>query len=243
MDFVTGIAILTILLILIPWLWRYRIRPRFAIEELNEKLKKHPDRKRIKKTERLLATLYQDINSAQISKSDRKRFGLDQDAYIYGEIQFLSFFYLLEKIAPKPQEIFYDLGSGSGKAVFAAALFFDLTKACGIEKLPTLVKTAESLVPKIKSLDPTQRTAQIEFINDDFLQHDFSDGDIIFINATCFSYPTWEALVGKLTQLKPGSPVIVTTKKITSDQFKLISQSLELQSWGMNSVNIYEKIS
>jgi hypothetical protein len=38
---------------------------------------------------------------------------------IYGEIDFLSFISVLKKINLDPGGTFYDLGSGSGRAVFA----------------------------------------------------------------------------------------------------------------------------
>lgn len=241
MDLTTYILILAALLIWIPWLWRYVIKPYFTKDEVNQKIQLHPAKKRIKKTELFLLNLYRPIKSDLISKRDRKRLKLDSDAFIYGEIQFLSFFTLLDRVHPQPNEIFYDLGSGTGKAVLAAVLFFDIAKAYGIELLPSLSRVANRQLQKV--IEQVSDLPPVQFIQGDFLQYDFSDGDIIFVNATCLSYYTWEAMLEKLAKLKPGSRVIVTTKKIQQPQFQLQYQGLDLMSWGMNSVNIYLKIS
>lgn len=234
-------TIVILLLIMIPWIWRYKIKPFFAKDELEEKIKNHPDKKRLIATNNLLQMLFKDVNANQLSRKDRKQLGIDEDAYIYGEIEFLSFFTILDKVNPRSDDVFYDLGSGSGKAVFSAALFFDLTKAYGIERLPSLFACANSQIEKLKSLMPSF-DREIKFINDDFVNCDISDGTIIFINATCLSYPTWEKILDKLNKVKQGSRIIVTTKKLEDNQFKLLSHSFELMSWGMNSVNVYEKI-
>lgn len=253
MNLIYTIFFLTILLIWVPWLWRYKWRPYFAKSDLSRQLQNLPDGKRLNQIAGLLTTLYRGINADSLSKNERKRLGLKEDAYIYGEIDFLSFILILDKIKPQPGEVFYDLGSGSGKAVFTAALCYDMSKACGIELLPGLCKLANMQINKArtllslidKKLTETflHQLSTIEFINSDFLNCDLSDGGIIFINATCLSYYTWEALVEKLKELRPGARIISTTKKIQNEQFEVLYQYQELMSWGMNSVNIYRKIS
>src|SRR5580658_1272591 len=117
------------LIVWVPWLWYYRVIPYFAKKDLNRKLVNHPDYKRIKRIELELESFYSKINPAYHSRRDIRRLGIKKlgikkDDFIYGEIEFLSFYIILEKTKPEPQEIFYDLGCGAGKAVFAAALFF-----------------------------------------------------------------------------------------------------------------------
>lgn len=246
----TILIIIIVSLLLIPNIWRYNIRPYLAKRKLLAELNTHPDKDKIFKTLTLLLMLYEKTNPRKISKHDRKKMGLMQDAYIYGEIDFLSFLKILVKAKPKKQAIFYDLGSGAGKAVFTAALFFDLSKAYGIEQLPGLCELANSQIKKVKSLIKQQnndiklyqkKLASIQFINDDILNCDFTKGDIIFINATCFSYPTWEKIKERLKLLKTGSRVITCTKRLEDDDFKVLYQGFELMSWGVASVNIYEK--
>lgn len=252
MNLINILFAITILLIIIPWLWRHRIKPGFSKDELQQKIARHPDKKNILRTETFLKNLYKEINSTRISNRDRKQLNLDADAFICGEIDFLSFFTILEKIQPQSSDIFYDLGSASGKAVFAAALFFNFSKCIGIELLPGLHNTAIAQIKNAKALLTTydkntennfsRKISNIEFINDNILHSDFSDGDVIFINATCFNFSTWEKLIEKFSRLKAGSKIIVTSKKIENEQFKLLSNSLELMSWGMCSLYIYQKL-
>jgi len=54
---------------------------------------------------------------------------------IYGEVEYKSFYRVLRKINAPPGGVFYDLGSGTGKAVFAARLTQDFQRCVGIEIL------------------------------------------------------------------------------------------------------------
>ncbi len=171
----------------------------------------------------------------------------DKD-FIYGEIDFLSFYTILERTAPSIQDVFYDLGSGSGKAVLSTMLFFNVNKSIGIELLPPLYEQSNTQLEKT-----TQRFQQhdlekeylpqmgrVQFINDSFLHYDFGDADIIYVAATCLTDATWNELISKMTRLKPGSRIIVTTRTIHHDQFESIYQGIELMSWGLCPVRIYK---
>ena len=233
------------------WILYNKIKPQTVRHDLLKKLQKHSDWKRIKKTEQLLVSIYKGIHADRISKMERKRRRILDDTYIYGEIDFLSFFSILEKVRPQPGEIFYDLGSGSGRAVFTAALNYDFSKAIGIEFLKGLYLVASRNIEKAKQIINTHdryfipiylnRIASIGFINGNLLDHDISDGDIIFINATCFHYYLWQSIIERLTMLKSGSRIIVTSKKIDHPEFTLVDQSFEVMSWGLGAVNIYSK--
>ena len=74
-----------------------------------------------------------------LSKKEREDLHLQEEkSLIYGEVEFKSFYSILRKINPKPGLIFYDLGSGTGKAVYAARLTQDFSKCIGIEILKGL---------------------------------------------------------------------------------------------------------
>jgi len=229
-------------MIWIPWLWRYRLQPLLERKKLSRILKQHMRWGNIKETENFLNNLYKNINAKHVSNQECQVRGLsNQREFIYGEIQFLSFYKILDKVKPKQHEKFYDLGCGGGKAVFSAALFFELSQSIGIELLPGLCDVAHHQLKKAKQNTLLQpMLSRIQFINDNFLQYDFSDGDIIFINATALSDSIWSKLCAKLLKLKSGSRVIVTTKTISHRSFELVYQGRELMSWGMNSVNIYQ---
>jgi hypothetical protein len=61
---------------------------------------------------------------------------------IYGEVEFASFSKVLRKISPAPGGVFYDLGSGTGRAVFVARFLHDFKECKGIELLEGLHSVA-----------------------------------------------------------------------------------------------------
>lgn len=162
---------------------------------------------------------------------------------IYGEIDFLSFYTILEAAEPKAHDSFYDLGSGAGKAVFAAAVFFDLSKSCGIELVLPLIELAKSKLSKALAMNSSQsieRLKAIEFKYGNFLEGDFDDATIIYVAATCFSDLTWMHLIEKMAGLKSGTRVIVATRIIEDPRFELKYHEIKLMSWGLSPVRIYQ---
>ncbi len=182
----------------------------------------------------------------EISLAERQKLETEDSSFTYGEITFPSIAVSLAIADPKPGEVFYDLGSGAGKGVFCAALLNDWQKCCGIELLPGLHECTKTLLAKLKQFPEAKEyfsgvLEHIEFIQADILTADFSDGDIILINATAFSHELWESLVAKLKTLKAGARLIVLTKRLPLEHFELIQETSLPMSWGMNSVLVYKK--
>ncbi len=202
--------------------------------------------KRLKNGLMILDKLYKDINGMQISLTERERLKTDNPSFTYGEITFPSIAASLAMADFKPGEIFYDLGAGAGKAVFCAALLNDWKKCRGIEYLPALYECTQTLLTKLKGMPEAQEffpqiLNNIEFIQSDILQADFSDADIIHMNATAFAPDLWDALVPKLEAVKPGTRIIVLTKRLNKEKFDLMQETSLPMSWGMNSVLVYRK--
>lgn len=197
---------------------------------------------------RVFTKLYQGTKPFLLSHQERKDKDLLEDASLtYGEVAFYSFVRILELVSPQPGEVFYDIGSGSGKAVFIAGLVFELAKARGIEKLDSLYELSNSLVAKLatlpesKELLPHQKT-EISFIHADFVNVDFSDADIVYVSATCFYGPIWDNLMIKLLQLKRGSRVIIVSRKLEIGGYEFKQSPQMLMSWGLATAFIYERI-
>lgn len=222
--------------------------PHFKKKSLYLALRTRADWPTIESRELILQTLFQHEPRKKISLKYRS---LDKESmdFIYGEIDFLAFFSILEKVKPQPSDIFYDLGSGTGKAVFAAAFFFDIARSCGIELVPILSEKANKNLHESKCLlqnspivlarDHLEDLSKIEFIQDSFLTYDFKEASMIYVAATSLNHDTWEALVEKLAYLNSGTRVMVATKRIKHERFYLIYQGAELMSWGLCPVNIY----
>lgn len=224
--------------------------PYFKKKSFYHQVKKRSDWPILEKTEHTLKKLFKN-NRAKISSIAYRKLRFIKDKeFIYGEVNFLSFHHIIEKAKPQPQDIFYDLGSGTGKAVFTAAFFFDFSKSFGVELLPPLYTKSNQTLNKATLMFENftsdaetryfKKVATIQFINDSFLDYDFSDASIIYVAATCFSEPIWKSLVNKMANLKPGSRIIVATKNILHENFELVYKGIELMSWGLCPVTIYE---
>ncbi len=194
--------------------------------------------------------LYEGVDGYQVSLQGRNRLGFsDNISFTYGEVVFFSFVRILEMAKPQPGEIFYDLGSGAGKAVFIAGLTFEFSKACGIEKLKNLYTLSQSILDKLMQL-PERHTLipyqkiNMQFIHGDFQDFDYLDADIIFINAACFVGGMLEnVIIPKLQVLKKGARVIIATANLDNiEGFQLIYENMHLMSWGLSSVKIYERV-
>lgn len=235
------IAVLPFLLMFIGILLSNFIVPYFKKKKLYLQIKERKEWLSIEKNEHLLRALYRGVHAKTLSILYRNVRMITSKEFVYGEIDFLSFFTIMEKACPKPGEVFYDLGSGSGKAVFTAAMFFDLSKSYGIELLLPLHNKAMNQLEKAQIvLQGIKQLPEIKFINDDFFQYNFTDADIIYVAATCLGEETWVNLIEKMSELKPGTRIIVATKTIQHAKFEKIYQGVDLMSWGMCPVRIYK---
>ncbi len=202
------------------------------------------DREIVKK---IFDSLYHDVNGYQISLSARRRMSYEDKAFTYGEVLPDSFYQMLSMVKPKQGETFYDLGSGTGRAVFLAHLLFPFQKSVGVEILGELYKTAASVKSRFetsfKSTLPQEKQSQmIEFINEDFLTIDLSDANVVFANSTCF-YP--ELMIGlerKFETLKKDTRVVVLTQYLQSPKFLLTKKDVFQMSWGKAEGHFYTKV-
>ena len=191
--------------------------------------------------------LFADMNGFALSRQARSK--RDAMEYVYGEIDFISFIALLSLVKPGSDTVFYDLGCGTGKAVFACAMVFNVQKSCGIELFNELYSAALqqqrrlyhlTSVPSNPTADYLVKAKTIHFIHDNFLHADFNDATLIFINAAGFFGPTWQALNQRLEQITTRVTVITTSKKLTSTAFTMIKMTQVQMSWGVVNAYIHQ---
>ncbi len=185
--------------------------------------------------------LYQTVDGFALSK--RARLIGDAMEYTYGEIDFVSYIALLSLTNPNPSTVFYDLGSGIGKAVIASAMVFKMQKCCGIELFELLHQQALHQLTLLKEMpDYRDKADIIQFIHKDFLLADFNDATLIFVNATAYFGETWERLMLRLKQMSSETLIITTSKKLPPDAFTLLSTTTVRMSWGLVSAYIQRPI-
>lgn len=176
--------------------------------------------------------LYQSSNGFILSQQARKNH--DAMEYAYGEIEFFSFIALLSLIHPDKHTVFYDLGSGTGKAVLACSMVFPVQKSIGIELFPELYLHSCKQVEQLARMKQYKEQAKsIKFFLGDFLEANINDATLIFINATAFFGPTWEKLCSKIDHLPHLNTIITTSKALSCTHFEVLKHTRVEMSWGI----------
>ena len=73
--------------------------------------------------------------------------------------------------------------------------------------------------------------AVFSLLTGDFLHHDWSNSDFVFMNSTCYSPALIASISAQAEKLQPGALVVSLTKALTSTQFKLLSKRKFQMSW------------
>ena len=131
--------------------------------------------------------------------------------------------------------VFYDLGHGTGRAVFVANLMHDFKCCKGIELLDSLYKASVDVHAKFKQLQHMQPRSNghgsdgcgVELIHGSIVDNLVSngsdsgvevnwweDGDVIFANSTCFDATLMEQVSLCAQRCKPGAILITFTKSL-----------------------------
>lgn len=185
----------------------------------------------------------------KLSRNERTEKNLKSTSLTYGEIEYDAFYQILCKLPKKGvnNNIFYDLGSGSGRAVMAAALTNDYKKIIGIEVLTNLHHVATKVLNdfntnEFKDLlyalntNGRRNITDVQLLEGSIIDYDWSDGDVVFANSTCFDSELMDSITKKATQLKPGAFVITFTKELHMEKypsyFELLEKIKYKMSWG-----------
>lgn len=174
----------------------------------------------------------------------------------YGEVRFDSLaLAIASHVDMKNKHVFYDVGSGSGRGCFAAALMHDFTKIRGVEIVPglhTAAKTQlalyeEKILPRLQAEAAAKGTPlapqDLEFMMADFRSFDWSDADVVWANSTCFGQELMRHLSNYSERMKEGSYFLTLTQRLTSDHWQLVTPGeLWPMSWGSATIYIWKKI-
>lgn len=107
---------------------------------------------------------------------------------------------MLEMGKANSAEVMYDLGSGDGRFVIAAARDFGVERAIGVEIDPELVARSRENAEQAGVAD------QARFVQSDLFEYDFSDADLV----TLFLLPRLNVRLRPrlLAELEPGARVV-----------------------------------
>lgn len=200
----------------------------------------------LNEVKKLFNKLYSNIDGRSLSLKGREELELKSKSFVYGEVVPDSFYELMIDINPEPGQVFYDLGSGTGKAVFLAHWMFDFKRAVGIELVDTLYEASEKNLKRYNSeirrtIAKEVQDKQIEFFKGDFLKYDLSDADVIFMNSTCFQEDLMSLLEKKLEEVHANAYIISLSKPLKSPAYHQYKHKLYDFSWGQATAFYHRK--
>lgn len=196
---------------------------------------------------------YPEPQVKKVSRHEREAKELPNRSLVYGEIPYEtveSIFRLLQDkfgVLVDRGGNFYDIGSGCGKVVFAAALLHDFSKCCGIEILDGLHTIALSVLDKwrFETLDklPSRKAdMDVGFVKADALKWtSWTDATLVFCNSTCFSDSLIAAISKVADEIREGAYFVTITKPLTSSKWKTVAEEKFRMSWGRATVIIQKK--
>ena len=200
-------------------------------------------------TDLLQQQLFGTVEGYSLSSLGKSRIGRDGDpALTYGECTPGAVEEILCAVDAKPGEVFYDLGSGTGKMVIYAAFLVPLKKSAGIELLPELHQAALDVGAHYDAavrphLSDAHQQTQIHFRQGDIFAEDFTDADIVVNHCcTCFDDALMQKFEESLSTLKPGTRVATITRGLSSSNFELTGVSTCQMGWGQATINAYRKL-
>jgi len=167
----------------------------------------------------------------QLDRGDKER---DRNL-TYGEIDFEGFFQILYDVPGiVERQVFYDLGSGVGKAVIAAALLGNFKEVVGIELLPPLHEQA-IVVSKLWEKEKITELPKVKFLQEDFLEAtDYSNVDLVYIHCTCFSQRLMYLLEDVLQTLPTGAIVLTVSQSLP--RMEIVKTKKYPFRWGEGTV-------
>lgn len=189
------------------------------------------------------------------SKAEREALGLNKESSLtYGEIEFFSFgeiFYTIEtRYGGLPSGgIFYDLGSGTGKAILAGALLHSFSECWGIEILSSLHSIALNLIQEyseeitqivLQNTDLWMTFPKIVSVLGDILEFDWKNASLIFVNSTCFT----EEMIEKISNVDVavGTLAISLTNSLSAKTWSQLEIVRKRMSWGEATIYIQRKV-
>jgi precorrin-6B methylase 2 len=198
------------------------------------------------RAQQIFEQLYSGFSGYDIARSEKERMGRQEAATTYGEVVPTAFYDVMLAAEPKEGEVFFDLGSGTGKATILAALVFPFSRVVGIELLPGLGDAARQVLSRYDAqlrpqLPPENQRQRIDFIDGDFLVQDLSEADVLFAHGTCYGPELMGKLTHKLEELKPGARVVMAGQTLASPELVFQKMKVMKTDWGSALAAVYKR--
>lgn len=192
----------------------------------------------------LVARIYAAIDGYGIARESKKRQraeGVFLDGIQYGEVREDGFLAALQWCDPRPGETFIDLGSGTGKAVLAAAATIALKSATGVEIVRELHEAALKAAGQCQSIGGLP-TSEVRFHCTDALAFAWQEHDLVFCSLTCFTEEQAEVVRRGAEQLHKGARLLVTSRTLDSPLLRLLKRQDVPYGKGRMTFLAYERV-
>lgn len=178
-------------------------------------------------------------------------------AKVYGEIEFASFFNMLQICDPKRGDTIVDLGHGSGKALVAGLILYGhlFSRIHGIDIVPEIVEESSRRISKLQRIIDDEGlyspflssclegralhdvvTVETGDMLTENLAFDWTQADIVFANSTCFGFELMGKLSQKANRMRSGAKLVTMTLPVQSTEFELILKRNYPMSWGVGTM-------
>lgn len=192
-----------------------------------------------KLTKKIIKDIYKDMEKDVRNVTVKE----DHSYTTYGEIDPTSVDIIINKLKIDNNDIFYDLGSGSGKVVMQFYTNTNIKKAIGIElqtnRHDISIKAFNKLKTNYKNLlDPNR---ELIYYNQNMYNSNIDDATIVFMCSTCYGTDLLDIVYDKLKNNKKLK-YIISLKSY--DRYKdILPQKMSFKmktSWNETSpCNIY----
>lgn len=164
-------------------------------------------------------------------------------AETYGEILCESMQKLIKKMQINQQDIFYDLGSGTGKVVMQVFLSTSVKAAYGIECMPHLHQFAQAAQQQLQQELPAfyHHERQLHYYLGSFFDISFRDATIIYIGSPCFTQSMLNTLSRQMNQL-PQLHTIISLRPFNHLEHLHFKKAIRVEcSWDSALCYLYQR--
>ncbi|GIW21791.1 MAG: hypothetical protein KatS3mg068_0798 [Candidatus Sericytochromatia bacterium] len=191
--------------------------------------------KKLKEIDNKITDIYKNDNQFWVSLKEGYSIKTEKISNLtYGETSYLAIKYSLDFIKLNSQDVFYDLGCGTGKNVFFSNIVYN-AKSIGIDLIKSFIDNANNIV---KEFD----LKNITFIRKSIFDADLNNGTVFYITPTCFDRDNLNKLFNKIKTLPKGSRLIVLSIEINLPELKKLGQKKLFYSWGLADTFYYQVV-
>ena len=151
---------------------------------------------------------------------------------VYGELNLKELKKIFENIEIKKDDIFYDLGCGSGKINLYVAFKYNI-KSIGIDIIKERIDVAKTIEKKL-----TNKNKNIIFKNNDMFKEKFSNGTIFYTYNLTWPENINIKMINKIKKEAKKCKYIILTKVLKHPNVKLY-KTLENINFSSHSGSIY----